>query len=85
MAAPLLQPQHTSGRGYIGARTDITQQSGQTPDKGEDIYHITIYVSGYIETDTTGMPSTNNGLLPGANKVGAQVSQPVNETATYRV
>ena len=45
------------GRGYIEARTDTTQQSGQTPDKEVDIKHITIYVSGYTETDPTGMLS----------------------------
>jgi len=50
--------QHTSlGYGYIGARTDTTQQSGQTPDKDLEIKNITIYVSGYTETDTTGMLS----------------------------
>jgi hypothetical protein len=37
------------GRGYIGARTDTTQQSGQTPDKEVEIKNITVYVSGYIE------------------------------------
>jgi hypothetical protein len=34
------------GRGYIEARTDTTQQSGQTPDKEVE---ITVYVSGYTE------------------------------------
>ena len=43
------------GYGYIGARTDITQQSGQTPDKEVEIQNITVYVSGCTETDTTGM------------------------------
>jgi len=43
------------GRGYIGARTDTTQQSGQTPDTEVDINHITAYASGYTETDTTEM------------------------------
>ena len=57
-------------RGYIGARTDITQQSGQTPDKEVDISHITVYVSGYTDTDATGMLSPNNVRLCGANKVG---------------
>ena len=56
--------------GCIEARTDTTQQSGQTPDKDVDINHITVYVSGYTETDTTGMLSPNNGRLSGANKVG---------------
>ena len=45
------------GHGYIGARTDTTQQSGQTPDKEVEIKNITVYVSGYTETDTTGMLS----------------------------
>jgi hypothetical protein len=39
----------TLGRGYIEARTDTTQQSGQTPDKKVDIKNITVYVSGYTE------------------------------------
>ena len=41
------------GRCYTEARTDTTQQSGQTPDKEETIYHITVYISGYTKTDTT--------------------------------
>jgi len=45
--------------GYIGARNDTKQQSGQTPDKEVEIKNITIYVSGYTETDTTGMLSSN--------------------------
>ena len=45
------------GYGYIGARTDTTQQSGQTPDGEVEIKNITVYVSGYTETDTTGMLS----------------------------
>ena len=45
------------GYGYIGARTDTTQQSGQPPDKEVEIKNITVYVSGYTETDTTGMLS----------------------------
>jgi hypothetical protein len=43
--------------GYIGARNDTTQESGQTPDKKVQIKNITVYVSGYTETDTTGMLS----------------------------
>ena len=39
---------------YIGARTDTTQQSGQTPDKGVEIKNITVYVSGYTENQTVG-------------------------------
>ena len=38
------------GRGYIEARTDTTQQSGQTPGKEVGIKNITVYVSGYTET-----------------------------------
>jgi hypothetical protein len=45
------------GYGYIGARNDRTQQSGQTPDKEVEVKHITVYDSGYTETDTTGMLS----------------------------
>jgi hypothetical protein len=45
------------GYGYIEARTDTTQQPGQTPDKEVEIKNITVYVSGYNETDTTGMLS----------------------------
>jgi len=51
---------YTLGYGYIGARTDTTQQSGQTPDKEVEIKSITVYVSGYTETDTTGMLSPPN-------------------------
>jgi hypothetical protein len=39
---------------YIEARTDTTQQSGQTPDKEIEIKNITVSVNGYTETDTTG-------------------------------
>ena len=38
------------GRGYNEARTDTTQQSGQTPDKEVKIKNITVYVNGYTET-----------------------------------
>ena len=44
---------HALGRGHIGARTDTKQQSEQTPDKDVDINPVTLYVSGYIETDPT--------------------------------
>ena len=37
------------GRGYIGARTHTTQQSGQTPNKEVDTNHITFYVSGTLK------------------------------------
>ena len=44
------------GYGYIEARTDTTQQSGQTPDKEVEIKNIILFmVSGYTETETTGM------------------------------
>ena len=56
------------GCGYIGARSDITQQSGQTPGKEMEINHITLYVSGYTETDPTGMLSPNNCRLSGPPK-----------------
>jgi hypothetical protein len=36
--------------GYIGARTDTTQQSGQTPDKKVEIKNITVYDSGCTES-----------------------------------
>ena len=45
------------GYGNIGARNDTTQQSGQTPGKEVEIKNITVYVSGYTETYTTGMLS----------------------------
>ena len=45
------------GYDYIGARADTTQQSGQTPDKEVEIKNITVYFSGYTESDTTGMLS----------------------------
>jgi hypothetical protein len=45
------------GYGYIGARKDTTQQSGQTPDKEVEIKNISVYGSGYTETDRTGMLS----------------------------
>ena len=45
------------GYSYIGARTDTTQKSEQTPDKEVEIKNITVYVNSYTETDTTGMLS----------------------------
>jgi len=53
----------TLGRGCTAARTDRTQQPGQTPDK--EINHITIHVNVYTETDPTGMLSANNCRLFG--------------------
>jgi hypothetical protein len=38
------------GRGYIDARTDTTQQTGQTPDKEVEIKNTIVYVSDYTET-----------------------------------
>jgi hypothetical protein len=54
------------GCGYTGARKDATRPSGQTPDKEAVIKNITVYVSGYTETDTTGMLFPR---LAGDNKV----------------
>ena len=45
------------GYGYTAARTDTTQLSVQTPDKEIEIKNITVHVSGYTETDTSGMLS----------------------------
>jgi DNA-binding sugar fermentation-stimulating protein len=41
---------HALGYGYIEARTDTTQQSGQTSDEEIEIKNITVYVNGYTET-----------------------------------
>jgi len=57
-------------RGYVGARTDTTPQSGRTPYKEVDISHITFMSAAYTETDPTEMLSPNNGRLSGGNKVG---------------
>jgi hypothetical protein len=52
------QPQTDAlGYGYIGARHDTTQQAGQTADKEVEIKNSSVCVSGYTETDTTGMLS----------------------------
>ena len=59
---------HALRRGSIAARTDTTQQSGQTSEKEVLINHITVYVSGYTETDRTGMLSPDNCLLSGPTK-----------------
>jgi DNA-binding sugar fermentation-stimulating protein len=48
--APAAERPQTLGYGYIGARIDTTQQSGQTQDKAVEIKNVTVYVSGYIET-----------------------------------
>ena len=45
------------GSGYIGARNDTKQQSGQTPDKKVfEIKNITVYVSGYTGTGGDNIP-----------------------------
>jgi O-glycosyl hydrolase len=55
--AGFLRNKTALGYGYIGAKNDTTQQSGQTPDQEVKIKNITVYVSGYTETDMTGMLS----------------------------
>jgi outer membrane receptor protein involved in Fe transport len=57
---------HNLGYGYIGARNDTTQQSGQTPDKEAEIKNIPVYVSGYTETSPT---ECYLSRLSGVNKV----------------
>jgi hypothetical protein len=44
------------GYGYIGARSDTTQQSGQTPDKEVENKNIPVYVVGYTETEGDNIP-----------------------------
>jgi len=75
---------HALGYSYTGARKDATQQSGQTPDKEEDTKNITVYVSGYTETNTTGklspptvwrrqsefVSSRQSGQIPAAVRIG---------------
>jgi len=46
----LLKDNNLLGCGYNEARTDTTQQSGQTPDNGVEITNITAYVNGHTET-----------------------------------
>ena len=49
-AIPAIELQtYALGYSYIGARTDTTQQSGQTPDKEVEIKNITVYVKGHTE------------------------------------
>ena len=76
------------GYGYTGVRNDTTQQSGQTPDKELDIKNITVYVSDYTETETTGMLSPTtvwrqqrefvlsrpSGQIPAAVRTGSKCS-----------
>jgi hypothetical protein len=48
---------------YIGARTDTTQHSGQTPDNtthNKTINNIIVSDGGYTETDPTCLLSTDN-------------------------
>jgi hypothetical protein len=56
------------GRGYTGARTNTTKQSGQTPHKEVQANHCVPYCSGYTESDSFGVVSPNNSLLPGPTK-----------------
>jgi len=44
------------------------KQSGQTPNKEVEINHITVYVSGYTETDLIACYLTTTPVWP--NKVG---------------
>ena len=64
----LLSSSKVLGCSYIGARTETSQKSGQTQDKEAEINHITVYVSGYTETNLTGMLSPNNGRMSGPTK-----------------
>jgi hypothetical protein len=70
--------------GYIGARNDTTQLSEQTAGKVAEIKNIPVYVSGYTETDQTGMlslptvwrqqsefvPSRQSGQILAAERTG---------------
>ena len=71
-AIPSLEcPQtYALGKFYNGARTDTTQESGQSPDKQVKTSHFFVHVSGYTETDPTGVLSPNNWLLSGLKKMG---------------
>jgi len=42
---------------YTGARTNTTQQSGQTPDKGAEIKNISVYITGCTKIDMNEMLS----------------------------
>jgi hypothetical protein len=53
----------TLGRGYTGARTNTTQQSGETPDNEVYINNIIVFVRGCTETDPTGLLSPSNFLF----------------------
>ena len=64
-------------RGYIAAKNDTTQQSGQIPDKEVEINQITVCVNGYIETDPSGMLSPPTVW---SNKVGLFPSQQSGQT-----
>jgi hypothetical protein len=50
------------GYGYIRARNNTTQQSGQTPDKEVEIKNITVYVSGYTETGIDNIPFVSDSV-----------------------
>jgi hypothetical protein len=70
-AIPFLEcPQtYALGKVYNGARPDTTQESGQSPDKQVKTSHFDVHVSGYTETDPSGVLSPNNWLLPGLTKL----------------
>ena len=51
------------GRGCFGNTTDTTQQSGRTPDKEAENNNVAVYVSGYTETEETGVLSPKNSCL----------------------
>jgi len=52
------------GRGYFGARTDTTQQSGQTLDKEVDIKHIYLFMSAKPIRLECCLPTTADCLAP---------------------
>ena len=62
------------GYGYIGARTDATRPSRQTPDKEGEIKNITVYVSGYTETDNDRNIISPDCLAPTSEFVSSRQS-----------
>jgi hypothetical protein len=52
------------------ARTDTTQESGQTPDKEVKLGYSVAYGSGCTERDPTGVFSPSNFRLTARNKLG---------------
>jgi len=55
------------GYGFVGARTDTTQQSGPAPDKEVKINHVVGGGSGYTETIRL-MLSRKNSQMSGPTK-----------------